>query len=95
MHSGSGVKMNKEILPPDEAQRIGLRFIHGKYYHGKITIDKPELVTKGAFPVYHLTGNIKIPSRSAISKLFSPAAEYTFKMQIHAIDGSILNYELR
>jgi len=92
---GSGVKMNKEILPPEEAQRIGFGFIHGKYYHGKITIDEPELVTKGAFPVYHLTGAIKIPSRSVISSLFSPAAEYTFKMQIHAQDGSILNYELR
>lgn len=95
MHSGSGVKMNKEILPPEEAQRIGFGFIHGKYYHGKITIDEPELVTKGAFPVYHLTGNIKMPSRSIISMIFSSATEYTFKMQIHATEGSILNYELR
>jgi len=87
--------VNKEILPPGKAQSIGLRFIRGKYYQGQITIDEPSLVTGGAFPVYHLTGHIKMPSRSIISKIFSPDVEYTFKMQIHAIDGGILNYEVR
>jgi len=88
-------KVNKELLPPDEARSIGLRFIRGKYYQAQINIDEPRLVTDGAFPIYHLTGAIKMPSRGIISKVFSPAAEYTFNMQIHATDGGILNYELR
>jgi hypothetical protein len=87
--------VSKEILPPAEARSIGLKFIHGKYYQGQITVDEPRLVTDGAFPVYHLTGHIKMPSRSIISKVFSPDVEYTFNMQIHAMDGGILNYELR
>ena len=87
--------MDKEILPPDEARRIGLQFIHGKYYQAQLTIDEPRLVTGGAFPVYHLTGAIKMSSRSIISKVFAPASEYTFEMQIHAIDGGILNYEVK
>jgi len=86
--------MDKEILPPDEAQRLGLQFIRSKYYRAKITVNEVKLATGGAFPVYHLEGNIKIPSRGTVSKLFSPAAEYTFKMQVHALNGSILNYEL-
>ncbi len=88
-------KVNKELLPPDEARSIGLRFIRGKYYQAQVTIDEPSLVTNGAFPVYHLTGVIKMPSRGVVSRVFSPAAEYTFNMQIHALEGSILNYELR
>ncbi len=88
-------KVNKEILPPGEARSIGLQFIRGKYYQAQVTIDEPSLVTNGAFPVYHLTGVIKMPSRGVVSRVFSPAAEYTFNMQIHALEGSILNYELR
>ena len=87
--------MNKEILPPDEAQRLGLEFIRSKYFQAMVTISETKLVTEGAFPVYHLEGNIKIPSRDMVSKLFSPAAEYTLKIQVHALNGSILNYELR
>ena len=93
--SGSGVKMNKEILPPDEAKWISLRFIQTKYFRAQVTVNEAELVTEGAFPVYHLEGTVKIPPRGTVSKIFSPAAEYTFKMQIQAIDGSILSYELR
>ncbi len=93
--SGSGAKMNKEILPADEAKWIGLEFIRSKYFRGQVTVSEPKLVTEGAFPVYHLEGTVKIPSRGMLTKLLSPAAEYTFKMQVHAIDGSILNYELR
>jgi len=87
--------VSKEILPPSEARSIGLHFIRGKYYHAEITIDETRLATDGAFPIYHLTGAIKMPSRSLISKIFSPAAEYTFKMQVHALDGNILSYELK
>ena len=88
-------KVGKEILSPGEARSIGLQFIRGKYYQGQITADEPRLVTEGAFPVYQLTGAIKIPPRTIISKIFAPTAEYTFNMQIHALEGSILNYEVR
>jgi len=87
--------MNKQILPPDEAHWIGLKFIQGKYFRAQVTAGEPRLVTEGAFPVYHLEGSIKIPPRGMVSKLFSPAAVYTFNMQVHALDGSILSYELR
>lgn len=87
--------MNKQILSPDEAQRIGLKFIQDKYFRAQVIAGEPRLVTEGTFPVYHLEGSIKIPPRGTISKLFSPAAVYTFKIQVHALDGSILSYELR
>ena len=87
--------MNKDILNPDKARSVGLQFIRGKYYRAQINIDEPSLCTDGAFPVYHLTGVIKVPSRSIISRVFTPEGEYTLNMQIHALEGSILNYELR
>ena len=87
--------MKRDILPLDEAQRIGLEFIQTKYYRGTVTVSETRLVTEGAFPVYYLEGNVKILSRSPMSRLFSPAAEYTFTAQVHAIEGSIVNYELR
>jgi len=87
--------MNKEILPPDEAQRLGLEFIRSKYFQAMVTISETKLVTEGAFPVYHLEGSIKIPSRSIMGRLIFREAPYTFKVQVHALEGSILNYELR
>ena len=87
--------VNEEIILPDRAQRIGLNFIQGKYYQGKITIDEPELVTTGAFPVYELTGSIKMQSRGMVAKIMSSPTQYAFKMQVHALEASILNYELR
>lgn len=87
--------MDSELLAVDKAKLIGFNFIQGKYYRAKITIDQVKLVTDGPFPFYNLEGNIEIPSRGVFSKYLSPASEYTFKMQLHALEGSILGYELR
>ena len=87
--------MSQELLAADEAQRIGLEFIRGIYYRGKVSLNQTKLVTEGAFPVYHLEGSIKVPSRNVLGRLLSSDAPYTLKMQVHAIEGSILDYELR
>ena len=86
--------MNEEILPLDEAQRIGLGFIQSKYYGAQITIGQTELATEGAFPVYHLVGNIKMRSRNIMGRLVCKEEGFTFKVQVHALEGSILSYEL-
>ena len=87
--------MAEELLAADEARRIGLKFIQGTYYRGKVTINQTKLVTEGAFPVYHLEGSIKIPSRNPLGRLISQDSPYTFRMQVHALKGSILGYEVR
>ncbi len=87
--------MTEELLAADEAQRIGLEFIKGVHYRGKITLNRTELVTEGSFPVYHLEGSIKVPSRNVLGRLVSQDLPYAFKIQVHAVEGSILNYELR
>ena len=86
--------MNKEIIPLDEAKNIGLKFIQSKYYNAKVTINEVKLVTEGAFPVYHLEGNIKMEERGLMGKLVYRQLPFTLKVQVHAIEGSILNYEL-
>ncbi len=83
------------LLAADEVERIGLAFIRGIYYRGEVTISQTKLVTEGAFPVYHLEGSIKIPSRNSLGRLIFQDSPYTFKMQVHALEGSILGYEVR
>lgn len=87
--------MSEGLLAADEAKRIGLEFIRGIYYQGKVTINQTQLVTQGTFPIYYLEGSIKIPSRNILGRLISQDSPYIFKMQVHAVEGSILNYELR
>ncbi len=87
--------MTDGLLAADEVERIGLAFIKGTYYRGKVTINQTTLVNEGAFPVYRLEGTIKIPSRSPLGRLVAQDLPYTFKMQVHALEGSILGYELR
>ena len=88
--------MNKETLLPSEVQRLGLKFIQSKHYNAKVTIDRTELITDGAVSVYHLGGSIKIPMRGMVAQLlYRQAPGYTFSMQVHAVEGSILSYELR
>jgi len=87
--------MAEELLAADEAERIGLEFIKGIYYRGKITVNRAELVTEGEFPVYRLEGSIKVPSRNILGRLISQDSPFLFHMQVHAVEGSVLNYELR
>jgi len=86
--------VNNKLVPAGKAKSIGFSFIQNKYHRAKVTIDQVSLVTDGAFPVYHLKGNLEIPSRGTISTFLSPASEYVFEIQVHAQEGSILNYEL-
>lgn len=87
--------MAEELLLANEAQQIGLEFIRGIYYRGKITVNQTKLVTEGDFPVYHLEGSIKVPSRNIMGRLISQDSPYTFTVRVHAREGSVLDYELR
>jgi hypothetical protein len=87
--------MTEGLLAADEVESIGRKFIKGTYYRGEVTINQTTLVTEGAMPVYSLEGSIKIPSRNPLGRLISQDSPYTFKMQVHALEGSILGYEVR
>lgn len=84
-----------EPLSADEAQRICLGFIQDKYYRGKVTINETKLVTEGAFPVYHFTGTIKMKPRGVMGRFVFTEAPYTFSVKVHALEGSVVSYELR
>ena len=84
-----------EPLSADEAKSIGLRFLGGKYYRGTVTINETRLVTDGTFPVYHCSGTIKMKSRGLMGRLISTETPFTFNVQVHGLDGSIVSYEVR
>jgi len=87
--------MTQELMAAEDVERIGLKFIQGVYYRGKVSLTQTRLVTEGAFPVYHLEGSINASPRNILGRLISPDSPYSFKIQVHAIEGSILDYELR
>ncbi len=89
------MRLMAELLSADEVQRIGLGFIQDKYYRGKATVNETKLVAEGDFPVYHLVGTIKMQSRSIVGRLIFSEAPFTFSIRVHALEGSIVSYELR
>jgi len=84
----------EEPLSAVEAQSICLRFIQNKYWRGTATIDETILVTDGAFPAYHIVGKIKMKSRGVMGRFIFTEAPYTFTVKVHALEGSIVSYEL-
>lgn len=87
--------MNQEKkLTQDEAQGIGMRFLLHRYPSAKITFSKVMLTTKDAAPSYYLEGNIKIRSGSLISQLLWPSEQYIFKIQVSALEGKLISWEL-
>jgi hypothetical protein len=87
--------MTGELLDAEAIERIGLKFIRGTYYRGSITINQTTLATGDAFPVYNLEGSISVPSRNPLGRLISKDLPFIFKMQVHAVEGSILAYEVK
>ncbi|MBU2607908.1 MAG: hypothetical protein KKF26_01165 [Chloroflexi bacterium] len=77
-----------------EAQKICLSFIQNKYWRGKAAIGETELVAGGAFPVYHIKGTIRMKSRGVMGRFIFTEAPYTFDVKVHALEGSIISYEL-
>lgn len=83
-----------EPFSADEAQRICLSFMQNKYWRGKVTIGETELIAGGAFPVYHIKGTIKMKDRGVMGRFIFTEAPYTFDVKVHALEGSIISYEL-
>lgn len=84
-----------ETLSADEARKISQDFIQEKYYRGKATISETKLVTEGAFPVYHCLGTLKMKPRGVMGRFIFTEAPLSFSVKVHALDGSIVSYELR
>ena len=84
-----------ETLSANEAQKISLDFIQEKYYRGKATVSDTKLVTGGAFPLYHCVGTVKMKPRGVMGRFVSTEDPFSFSVKVHALDGSIVSYELR
>jgi len=81
-------------LTRDEAQGIGRRFLLNRYPSAKIAFNKVELITKDATPLYCLEGDLKIPSGNLISQLLWRSEQYIFKIQVSALEGKLISWEL-
>ncbi len=81
-------------LTGDEAQEIGRRFLLNRYPGAKVSFNKVELTTKDATPLYCLEGDLKMPSRNLISQLLWRSDQYIFKIEVSALEGRLIGWEL-
>jgi hypothetical protein len=82
------------MISEEKAREVARRFLQGKFPGAKIDFDKATLITRGSTPLYLLEGALKPSSRSIFS-WFSRPAPYAFKIEIQALEGGVLNYELK
>ena len=84
-------------LTTEELQQIGERFLLSRYPRAKIIFDKANLTANGSSCC--LEGKIKMPWRNPflylLSPLLSPPEQYSFKIKIDIVDGTILDWELK
>ena len=90
-------EVDRELITEDNARVIAEKFMLERYYRAKLQIDGVKLITGSADPVYHLEGTIKPRPRSQFSSFvgFSSPEQYSFSVEIQALRGTVLNYELR
>ena len=83
-----------EKLTPDEAQGVARSFLLSRYPKAKVTFNRVNLSAKESAPLYHLEGEIRMPSQNPLRVLFTPPEQYIFKIEVGAFKGEVLSWEL-
>ena len=86
---------NEGILAEKEAQRIVAEFILKRHRGTKLAFHETKLAANSGGAIYHLEGSFQPSSRSLVGRLLEPPTQYTFSAKVDAVQGKVLNYELR
>ena len=79
----------KEIISLDQAQMAAERFIEAQFKNlKKLGVDKVKLAFVGSILIYDIAGIATIGGG-----LMSKGTELPFKVQVSAIDGTIVGYD--
>jgi hypothetical protein len=79
----------KEIISLDQAQMAAERFLEAQIKNlKKLALDKVKLASIGAILIYDVVGIATIGGG-----LFSKGSDLPFKVQVSAVDGTIVGYD--
>jgi hypothetical protein len=79
----------KEIISLDQAQMAAERFLESQFKNlKKLAVDKVKLASIESILIYDVAGLATIGGG-----LMSKAAELPFKVQVAAVDGTIVGYD--
>jgi hypothetical protein len=80
---------DKEIISLDQAQMAAERFLEGQFKNlKKLAVDKVKLASVESIVIYDVAGIATIGGG-----LISKGTELPFKVQVSAIDGTIVGYD--
>ena len=79
----------KEIISLDQAQMAAERFVEGQFKNlKKIGVDKVNLGSIGSILIYDIDGIATVGGG-----LISKGNDFPFKVQVSAVDGTIVGYD--
>ncbi|MGB7725142.1 MAG: hypothetical protein WBL37_06125 [Dehalococcoidales bacterium] len=79
----------KEIISLDQAQMAAERFVEGQFKNlKKIGVDKVKLASIGSILIYDIDGIATIGGG-----LINKGNDLPFKVQVSAIDGTVVGYD--
>ncbi len=79
----------KEIISLDQAQMAAERFVEGQFKNiKKIGVDRVKLGSIGSILIYDIDGIATVGGG-----LISKGNDFPFKVQVSAIDGTIVGYD--
>lgn len=89
--------MAAEILPPEMARNAAVKFLKGIFFRGEINVDTVTLESAGEPPAYRIGGTITMKSRNPLlgRLLYQEAPPDTFQLRVDAIEGTVLDYEVK
>ena len=87
---------DNKLLTEAEARLIADKFLLSKYYNSKTEFSINELITIDNSPVYQLQGKITMNSRNQLNRfiLHKTANDHKLKIEIDAMQGKMLHYEI-
>ena len=79
----------KEIISLDQAQMAAERFVEGQFKNiKKIGVDRVKLGSIGSILIYDIDGIATVGGG-----LISKGNDFPFKVQVSAVDGTIVGYD--
>jgi len=80
---------DKEIISLDQAQMASERFLEGQFKNlKKLAVEKVRLASIESILIYDVAGIATIGGG-----MFSKSTELPFKVQVSAVDGTIVGYD--
>ena len=88
----------RELISEEKAKELSDRYLHERYYDfDKISFSSVENTHIQETPVYLIYGTVEAKSRSLFDRLIvdKNAFTYKFKVEVNAVTGRVINYELQ